>query len=423
MRPSIQAALLSIGDEVLIGQVINTNASWLSEQLSLAGINVVCHLSVSDKADAICSGIEQLESAADLILVTGGLGPTKDDITKHAIAAHFDDNLVFHQETFDRLEKIMHRFGRKVKPNQRHQCELPSTARILKNNLGTAPGMYFIKKHRHYFFMPGVPFEMKHLFEDRIRPILDDLGMITNHTQTTTLLTAGIGEATLEQAISDIVDDFPEGLSIAYLPGKAQVRLRLTARNLPPATMTSTVEAISHRLGKAVFGENKDSLQRAVGQLLLENRLTVACAESCTGGAVSAMLTEVPGASRYFLGSIISYSNDVKMNLLGVSKSTLERHGAVSKPCVQEMVKGAINALKVDVAVAISGIAGPDGGSEEKPVGTVFIGVGDQETIKVKQLVATKSRDINIAYFSSYALNLLRLFILDKISEQKGEHV
>ncbi len=414
MNKIFRAGLLSIGDEILIGQVVNTNAAWLSEQLTSSGLSISNHLSVADEKSDIMDGLSALIANSDIVVVTGGLGPTKDDLTKTALASYFDDELIFHQETFDRLKQLMHRFGRTIKDNQRHQCLLPAKATILNNDLGTAPGMHFIKENIHYFFMPGVPFEMKHLFQDRIKSILEYHGMTSNHVLTQTILTAGIGEATLEDQIADIVESFPRGLGISYLPGKAQVRLRLTGRSITHETMNNFRFQIEERLAPGVFGHEKETLESVIGQFLLRKGWTIGFAESCTGGAVSAKITTIAGASSYFLGSVISYSNEVKHKILGVSLDTLEHHGAVSKACVREMVAGALKTLDVDVAVAISGIAGPDGGSEDKPVGTVFIGVGDANIIKVKRLNATKSRVINIEYFTSYALNLLRLFLLDK---------
>jgi nicotinamide-nucleotide amidase len=222
----------------------------------------------------------------------------------------------------------------------------------------------------------------------------------------------------LEELITDIIQIFPENLTISYLPGKAQVRLRLTGRGISDSVIQHHVDQITARLGNAVFGYGQDTLEAAVGRMLLNNQWTVGCAESCTGGAVSAKITLVPGASSYFKGSIISYSNEIKKHILGVSPHTLETDGAVSKSCVEQMVSGALSILNVDVAVAISGIAGPGGGSDEKPVGTVFIGVGDKNIIKVKQLTASKSRDVNIEYFTSYALNLMRLFLTEKIENE-----
>ena len=412
MKKINKAAILSIGDELLIGQVVNTNASWLSNQLNLAGFKIERHLSVADDHMEINAGLEQLRSIADIILVTGGLGPTKDDITMAAVAQFFEDELVFHEDTFARLQKIMERFGRTVNDDQKHQCELPSTADVLPNELGTAPCMHFIDAGRHYFFMPGVPHEMRHLFTDRILPILSTDGLISSEIITKTILTAGIGESNLEQLISDIVDSFPEGLSIAYLPGRAQVRLRLTAISLDNETMDHYIKLIEERVGIGVFGHNDQTLESVIGELLMAKGLTLGLAESCTGGAVSAKITSIAGASKYYEGSIISYSYELKNKVLNVSQDTLNQYGAVSEPCVEAMIKGALEVLNVDVAIAISGIAGPGGGTEDKPVGTAYIGVGDGNSMTIKRLTATKSRAVNIEYFTSYALNLLRIFLM-----------
>ncbi len=421
MTKPITASILSIGDELLIGQVINTNAAWLSDELLKSGISVIHHLSVADTKQAIIEGLTSLRQNANVVLVTGGLGPTKDDITISAISEYFNDKLIFHEETYERLGKIMRRFGRQLTENQKQQCYLPKSAMILKNDMGSAPGMYFLREDVHYFFMPGVPFEMQHLFSDRFIPILKDTALISDNISSTTILTAGLGESALEEEISDIVSDFPDGLSIAYLPGKAQVRLRLTGNGISGQDLSTSKNRIINRLGKGVFGFEDETLEMAVGKMALENNWTMGFAESCTGGAVSAKITTVPGASRYFRGSIIAYDNDIKHRILNISNHVLENAGAVSKDCVHAMVENALNVLDVDLAVAISGIAGPGGGTEDKPVGTVFIGVGDKHIVKVKRLVGTKSRAINIEYFTSYALNLLRLFMLDKAKVARGQ--
>lgn len=408
-----QVGLLSIGDELLIGQVINTNAAWLSEQLTILGLDVTVHHSIADKKDEIKQGLALLSEASKLVISTGGLGPTKDDVTKTALIDYFDDTLEFHEESYERLCRIMDRFGKSVNKNQKYQCELPAKAKKLKNDLGTAPGMYYEKGNVHYFFLPGVPFEMKHLFEVHIVPLLKEKNLISSRIRTSTVLTAGVAESHLEEQIADLVDQFPPGLHMSYLPGKSQVRLRLTSHDLPGSVIENFKSQIVGRLGRSVYGFEKDSLESIVGRLLLRQKRTLGLAESCTGGAISARITSVAGASGYFQGSIISYDNRIKMEVLGVKHETIEAWGAVSSQCVHEMVQGALEVLGVDVAVAISGIAGPTGGTPDKPVGLVYIGVGNRNDIRVSELKAGKSRAVNIDYFVGYALNLLRLFLVD----------
>jgi len=417
MKDINRVSLLSIGDELLIGQVVNTNASWISQRMTEYGFEIGHHLSVADKQEDIIAGLSLLSQHTNIVVVTGGLGPTKDDITKLALATYFNDTLDFHEETYERLAAIMKRYGRTIQDSQREQCRLPSKATIYENNMGTAPGMYFDENDVHYFFMPGVPFVIKTLFTERFVPILKAQGLISDRVKTETILTAGIGESSLEEKITDIVETFPKGLGISYLPGKAQVRLRLTGHDIDQLIIDAFVKKIVDRLGDKVFGFGDETLASVVGRLAIEKGLQVGFAESCTGGAVSAQITAIPGASAYFKGSIISYANEIKEEVLHVSPETIEKHGAVSAECVEEMVAGALDVLDIDIAVAISGIAGPTGGSEEKPVGTVFIAVGDKHEIKSKRLVAAKSRDVNIDYFTSYALNLLRLFLV------RGEEV
>lgn len=407
----MKASILSIGDELLIGQVVNTNAAWLGNQFAELGIANVEHLSVADTTTAILSGLRRLAQTTKIICVTGGLGPTKDDLTKVAICDYFDDTLQFSDETFERLTRLFARFGRSPQESHKMQCYLPTKARLFQNDVGTAPGMYFEQDGIHYYFMPGVPFEMKNLFAEKFIPLLRTKKLIDASLYAKTILTAGIGESILEQKIADIVSNFPAGVSIAYLPGKAQVRLRVSGRGVDPAIVDNEVDKIVACIGDVVFGFGTSSLAAEVGKRLIADKMTIGFAESCTAGRLSGKMTAVPGSSAYFMGSIVSYDNRIKTDILGVQEATLIAHGAVSAPCVEEMVKGALRVLDVDVAVAISGIAGPGGGSEEKPVGTVFIGVGTRDRVEVKRFIASKQREVNMAYFTSYALNMIRLFL------------
>lgn len=406
------ASILSIGDELLVGQTINTNAAWLSQQLTAKGITVSLQLSVADTVQAIHHGLDILSAQSEIILVTGGLGPTVDDITKTAIISYFDDKLAFDSATYSRIEDIMSAHGLKPSESHKRQAHLPSKAILFPNPLGTAPGMLLNRLGIAYYFMPGVPFEMQALFTNAIWPDIILRRDWSPNILTRTICTAGIGETVIEDKIAHITNEFDKDVQIAYLPDKGLVRLRLTGSAESADRLDQYQLAIANVLGSAVFGYQDDTLLTPIATMLKAHNWTIGLAESCTGGAISTKITSQPGASLYFHGSIISYDNRIKRALLDVSPQTIETYGAVSAECVHEMVAGALKALGVDWAIGISGIAGPTGGSEEKPVGTVYIGVGHGNQIKVKRFRASKSREVNIDYFVHFALNFLRLELM-----------
>lgn len=410
----MEAIIITVGDEILIGQVVDTNSAWLGQKLSETGIQIKKILSLSDNHDQIVQSIKQAIAEADIVFMTGGLGPTKDDITKKAIADVLGVDMFFHQVTFDRIKSIFEKMGRPMSPSHNDQCLMPVGTEILKNSMGTAPGMLFHFEGKKIISMPGVPYEMKAIMEEVVLPLLrKESNMAIVHK---TILTCGVGETTIENAIGDIVDRFPANLKIAYLPALAQVRLRLSASGPEMYVLESMVEdfkaKIVERIRDDVYGFDDSSLEKEILHLCKEKGITAATAESCTGGLIGSKLVSVPGSSVYFQGGITAYSNDVKQRMLGVKKTTLDSFGAVSEQTVSEMVDGAINVLKSDVAVAISGIAGPDGGSPDKPVGTIWICAGNKDKKNTFLLRAGKDRNKNIEIASVYALNMLRKFIL-----------
>ncbi len=412
----MKAALLTIGDELLNGQTIDTNSAWLGQQLNKIGVQVVLKLSVGDKRDAIINGLNYAYQEANMVIVTGGLGPTKDDITKSVIAEYFNDNLTFDEVTFNRIKSYFERTNRQPTKAHREQSFMPTKANLLQNNRGTAPGMWIQEGKKILLSMPGVPSEMKGIMEDlglsRIAALNPE-----QHIQHYIIQTAGLGETYIEERIEDLIDEFPDQLNIAYLPGIASVKLRITAMGTDAKYLSDQKEyfgsRIADRLGTAVVSIGNKKIEEAIGVLAVDKNIKIGTAESCTGGYIAQLITSIPGSSAYFKGSIIAYSNNVKISALDVLPDTLALHGAVSEQTVVEMVQGLLKNLELDVAVAVSGIAGPGGGTVEKPVGTIWIAVGNKEKTITKKLHLIKNRDLNIRYTAITALNQLRLFLME----------
>lgn len=407
--------IITIGDEILIGQIVDTNSAWMGTQLNDIGAAVTGITTVGDGAEDIRRAIRQATEAADVVLITGGLGPTKDDITKKVIADFFSVNLVFHEPTYARLERFFEKLGRQPTAAHRIQCMLPANVQVLTNKMGTAPGMWFDYRGGVIISMPGVPYEMKYLMTHEVIPRLREkfpVQAILHHT----LMTAGEGESRIAERVEDIEAELPPHIKLAFLPNLGYVRLRLSGTAMDAVLLKQEVEALSgrlkERLGELVYGEDNQLLEENLGRLLQERKLTLATAESCTGGYVAHLITSVPGSSNYFMGSIVAYANAVKEQLLGVKVTTLEQHGAVSEATVQEMVSGTLTAMRTDLAVAISGVAGPGGGTAEKPVGTIWMAVGNTEITETYLLRAGKDRMKNIQYAGNIALNLVRKFVL-----------
>ncbi|TGE04191.1 competence/damage-inducible protein A [Hymenobacter fodinae] len=404
--------IMTIGDELLYGQVIDTNSAFMGQELGKLGLRVRQITSVSDFADEIVAALDLARERADVVLMTGGLGPTKDDLTKHVLARYFGAELVMHEPTLRHVEGIFARYNRPMLEVNRQQAMVPSNCTVLHNALGTAPGMWFEDRGTIFVSMPGVPFEMKGLMKDEVLPRLQQ------HFQTppiehVVVQTVGLGESYLAEKIADWENALPSNVKLAYLPSLGGVRLRLSgyADGQPDlrGRMEALLPALRERIGDVIFAVGEVPLEQAVGQLLLERDLTVGTAESCTGGYVAYRLSSVPGSSRYFQGSVVAYSNDIKMRELGVKPATLAEHGAVSEATVREMAEGLRQRLGVDVAIATSGIAGPDGGTPTKPVGTICIAYADQHQTVSRQFSFDRGRQLNVEYTSTAVLNLLRL--------------
>lgn len=408
--------IVTVGDEILIGQTIDTNSAWMGQQLNLIGAEVVEITTVADEYDSILNGIEKGFANADIILMTGGLGPTKDDITKKTIADFFKVEMSFHEETFARLTKAFAKFGIQVQEAHRVQCQMPNNAQIIKNNMGTAPGMWFEHEGKVLVSMPGVPYEMKWLMQNGVISRLKEK-FKSQPIVHRTIMTAGTGESRLAKKIEGIEENLPAHIKVAYLPNLGTVKLRLTARGDDEAQLNKELdevkEQVVERVANFVYGYDEEKLEQVVGKILKEKGIKLSLAESCTGGYIAHRVTSIPGSSAYFWGSVVSYANDIKMNTLGVKEATLIAHGAVSEQTVKEMVAGAVATLNTDVAIATSGIMGPGGGTAEKPVGTIWVAVGNKDDIRTHKLTLTKSRSKNIEYTGNFALNFLRKFLLE----------
>ncbi len=407
--------ILTIGDELLIGQVIDTNSAKMAQFLLEIGAQVIGKTAVGDNMDDMLDALEIATRKADAVLITGGLGPTKDDMTKKALAKFFGVGFVFHQGTLERLNKILEKFDRPMTDALREQCFVPLNATVLTNKMGSAPGMWFEENGKAIVSMPGVPFEMEYLMEHEVLPRLQKRfnGLPTAHR---TLLTAGEGESMIAEYLKDFEENLPTYVKLAYLPAIGRVRLRLTVSDANEGFVRKTLDEKFREMEGClppvlIAGYDEDTLEGAIGETLRKRGLTLSTAESCTGGYLAHLITAVPGSSDYFLGSVVSYANEVKMRQLGVKEETLKAQGAVSEETVQEMVAGAIRLLQTDIAIATSGIAGPTGGTPEKPVGTIWLAVGNKECIVTKKLQLGKDRIRNIQYTAIHGLNMLRLFL------------
>jgi nicotinamide-nucleotide amidase len=407
----MKAEIITIGDEILIGQIVDTNSAWIAEQFNLNGIEIYQITSVHDDTEHIAEAMRIAEGKADLVILTGGLGPTKDDITKHALCDYFNTKLVFHEQTF---ENIKNRFkNRNIDLNKlnRDQAMLPGACTVLTNKVGSAPGMWFEKNDTIFVSVPGVPFEMKYLVENEILPRLRTNGKAKAIFHKT-VQTQGLPESMLAEKIENWETSLPENIKLAYLPNPMSVRLRLSAIGTDLEELKRLVggeiEKLKQLIPDYIFGYDNETLGEITGQLLREKGLTLAVAESCTGGYISHLITSVPGSSEYFRGGVTAYSNEVKKSLLGVSELTLQNYGAVSSEVVREMALGVRKKLGADFAVATSGIAGPTGGTEEKPVGTVWIAIAGPENTITEKFIFGDNRERNIIRSSQTALQLLR---------------
>lgn len=408
------AEIISIGDELLIGQVINTNASRIAQQMHDIGISVRHIRAIADDSQEIRNALDEAFARAEVILVTGGLGPTKDDITKHTLCGYFGSTLIFHEPSHALIKKLFASRGLEETELNRKQAEIPDNCTPLLNYHGTAPGMWFEKEGKILVSLPGVPYEMEAMMQQDVIPRLSKKGndQVVAHK---TILTQGIGESFLTVMIREWEDNLPPHVKLAYLPQPGIVRLRLTAfadtREKAMEEIDRQIEKLRGLIPDLIFGFGNDTLEEVAGRMLKEKKLTVCTAESCTGGYLAHLITSVTGASEYFLGSVVAYANQAKRDLLGVSEETLQQHGAVSEAAVKEMADGARKRFGADYALAVSGVAGPDGGTPEKPVGTVWIALATPGHTHAEKFQFGEHRGRNIRRAALSALNMLRVAI------------
>lgn len=409
------AEIITIGDEILIGQVIDTNSAWIAEQLNMAGIKVHRITSISDNKDEIFASLNEARKRADVILMTGGLGPTNDDITKNALTEYFNSTLVFDENTFNNITCLFQGRGFKITRLNELQAYIPDHCKPVPNMHGTAPGMWFEENEKIFISMPGVPFEMKAMVTDFILPELQKR-FNKNAIVHKTVLTQGVGESWIADRIRDWEAKLPENIKLAYLPQPGLVRLRLTATGNNRTDLVTQIESevgiLQSIIPDIIFGYDDQKLEEIVGKLLGDKHYTLSIAESCTGGYISHLITTVPGSSAYYTGGMVSYSNDIKSGQLGVPEEMIMKYGAVSEEVVIAMAQGIRSKFKTDFALATTGIAGPDGGTVEKPVGTVWIAVATPEKIIAKRYHMGEHRLRNIQKSALSALNMLRKELL-----------
>jgi nicotinamide-nucleotide amidase len=411
----MKAEIITIGDELLIGQTIDTNSAWIGVELSLAGFDIHRKTSVHDSGSDIFKELSDAAGRSDLVIITGGLGPTSDDITKPVLCEFFNTRLVMNTEVLTMIENMMQRRNFPMNENNRRQAEVPESSTILTNASGTAPGMWFEKDGTIFVSLPGVPAEMKYLMNQHVLPELKKrfTSQVIIHRN---IMTYGSPEARLAEILTGFEAGLSGNIRLAYLPSSGIIKLRLTGTGPDRKTITDSLEEQVRKLyaiiPDLIYGENEESLEMSVGRLLREKHKTLCTAESCTGGNIAHLITSIPGSSEYYTGSIIPYANRIKTLLPGIDEDLIEKYGAVSEPVVKAMAEGARILFGTDFSVATSGIAGPDGGSEEKPVGTLWTAVASgSETVAEKHTFGT-DRFLNITRFSLVALNLLRKQII-----------
>jgi nicotinamide-nucleotide amidase len=420
----MKAEILTIGDEILIGQVANTNAVWIAQQLNLIGIKVVHMATVSDDRDEIIKGLENASQRANMVFITGGLGPTKDDITKKTFAQFFGVELVLDEMILEDVSSFFIKRGKEVSQLNKDQALIPKGCRPVRNKSGTAPGMWMQKNKVHFISMPGVPYEMKEMMISEILPAIKAEFKLS-HIYHKTVLTQGIGES----ALAEMIEKWEDGLAasnikLAYLPQPGMVRLRLSTSGDDETKIRKTVEDEIEKLTPLIkeyvfgfenYGEEMPTIEKVTSELLRERKQTLAVAESCTGGYVSSLFTSIAGSSEIFKGGIVPYTNEAKHELLNVDKAIFDKHGAVSKECVVALAENVRTKLKSDFSISISGIAGPGGGTPDKPVGFVWIAVSDGKKTLAKSFQFGENRQRNIVMTANAAVSFLRKLILKSL--------
>ncbi len=411
----MKAAIITIGDEILIGQTVDTNSAWIGAELSKSGFDVFTIISVHDAKDDIIHALNEVTGKADVVLITGGLGPTSDDITKPVLCEFFNTRLVENTLVKNMIEEMMKRRNNPMNENNRKQSLVPESCKVLTNARGTAPGMWFEKDGTIFVSMPGVPYEMKYLMTEHVLPELSRrfTSQVILHRN---IMTYGTFEAKLAEILTGFESGLPANIKLAYLPSSGVIKLRLTGtgdnREILMGQISEQADILYKTIPEFIYGENEDPLEKVIGELLKFKKQTVCTAESCTGGEIAHLITCIPGCSEYYKGSVVAYANSVKSSVLNVPDEILEKHGAVSEEVVRYMANETRKLLNADYCIATSGIAGPDGGSEYKPVGTLWMAVSSEKVTITEKRVFGTERQTNITRFSLAALNLLRKHII-----------
>jgi len=413
----MNSEIITIGDELLIGQVIDTNSAWIGQELSKIGVKVLQKNSIGDTREAILDALYKASKKSSIVILTGGLGPTKDDITKHTLCEFFQTQLVQNEKVLKWVTSIFTMRNLPMLESNNLQAMVPENCEVLWNKNGTAPGMWFKVKDVIYISLPGVPFEMKTIFTEEVIPkLLQQFQFPTILHRT--ILTCNIGESFLAKRIENLENELPEHIKLAYLPSVGMVRLRFSAygNNLPilENELTAIIEKLYKLIGNYIYGEGDDNLSEVLGKLLLQSKKSLATAESCSGGYIAHQITSIPGSSAYFKGAIISYDNAVKIEQLQVPANIIESNGAVSEACVSTMANNVRKLLKTDYAIATSGVAGPGGGTPEKPVGTVWIAVSSEKQTKTSVFNFGDNRERTIQRTAIQGLDMLRKLLVQE---------
>jgi nicotinamide-nucleotide amidase len=410
----MNAEIITIGDEILIGQIVDTNSAWMATELNAIGVKIAQITSISDNPEHLVEALDNARERVDIVLMTGGLGPTKDDRTKDVLTSYFHSKLVLHHPTLDQIQSMFKARGLTNIQLNADQAMVPECCTVLSNLFGTAPGMWFEEDNVIFVSMPGVPFEMKQLMNNHVLPRLKTLSTKEKIVHRT-IQTIGIPESFLAKKLEDWEDALPKHIHLAYLPSPGLIRLRLSAfgddEMVLETDVNNQVEKLNQIIPDAIFGYGEVSISQVVGELLKSKNVMVVVAESCTGGLISHEITSVSGSSEWFKGGVVAYSNEIKEKFLGVSSHTLAEHGAVSEQVVRQMAEGVREKMNAEYGIATSGIAGPTGGTPDKPVGMVWIAVaGPNETVASVYNFAN-NRERNITRASLTALDMLRLML------------
>ena len=403
--------IISIGDELLIGQTLNTNAHWIASELDKIGFTIRQHISVSDNKEHIISALSNSLKNADVVLITGGLGPTNDDLTMPVLNEYFGGKLIVDKVVYQDIEKMILGRGYEMNENNKNQALVPDNCKVIRNPNGTAPGLWFERDNKVVAAMPGVPFEMKAMITDTIIPWLKEKYVLPEIVHQM-VLTQGLPESKLAEVIADWENQLPRDIKLAYLPSPGRVKLRLsskgTERVVVQNKINEQVEKLNNIIPQYIYSLDNRNLEEVVGELLLQKKSTLATAESCTGGYLAHLITSISGSSDYFKGAVISYANEIKMNELGIKKTDLDNYGAVSQQVVEQMALGILSKFKVDYTIATSGIAGPTGGTDDKPVGTIWVAVANKQKVVSQKFKFGQLRSVNIERTAVSALGMLK---------------